>query len=51
MDTIQLAIADPGYATALRESLMRDAAWSVFSVDLPDPHVQGVIVVDAQARG
>lgn len=49
MDTIQLAIADTCYATALRESLMRDAAWSVLSVDLPDPRVEGVIVVDAQA--
>jgi hypothetical protein len=48
MDTIQLAIADTGYATALRESLKRDAAWSVVSVDLPDPRVHGVIVVDAQ---
>jgi DNA-binding NarL/FixJ family response regulator len=49
MDTIQVAIADECYATALRELLARGAAWKVLSVDVPDPRIEGVIVVDAQA--
>ena len=49
MDTIQVAIANECYATALRELLARSAAWKVLSVDVPDPRVEGVIVLDAQA--
>jgi DNA-binding NarL/FixJ family response regulator len=49
MDTIQLAIANTSYATALRELLTRNAAWRVLSVDLPDPLMEGVIVLDAPA--
>ena len=49
MDTIQVAIANECYATALRDLLARGAAWKVFSVEVPDPRVEGVIVLDAQA--
>ena len=49
MDIIQVAIANECYATALRELLARSAMWKVLSVDVPDPRVEGVIVLDAQA--
>jgi len=49
MDTIQVAIANERYATALRELLARSAGWKVLSVDVPDPRIEGVIVLDAQA--
>lgn len=51
MDIIQVAIANERYASALRELLVRSAAWKVLSVDVPDPRVEGVIVLDAQALG
>lgn len=49
MDKIQLAISDASYATALRELLVRSAAWTVLAVEAPDPRLEGVIVLDAPA--
>jgi len=49
MDTVQLAIADAAYATALRELLERSGAGEVCAVEAPDPNRAGVIVVDAEA--
>ncbi len=49
METIQLAISNASYLTALRELLVRDAAWTVLAVEAPDPRLGGVIVLDAPA--
>jgi hypothetical protein len=49
METIQLAIASPTYATALRELLVRNAGWFVRVVDVPDTRHDGVIVLDTAA--
>ncbi len=49
MEILQLAIADSAYAAALREMLVRNAAWKVLTVEVPDPLQEGVIVLDAQA--
>jgi len=46
METIQLAISDRPYATALREALLRNGPWQVSCVDKPDPDEPGVIVLD-----
>jgi DNA-binding NarL/FixJ family response regulator len=46
MQTVQLAIADGGYAAALRDALARSCAWHVESVDRPDPALKGVLVLD-----
>jgi len=46
MQTVQLAIADGTYATALREALSRSCAWHVESVGQPDPSQHCVIVLD-----
>jgi hypothetical protein len=49
METIQVAIANASYATALRELLARNAGWRILSVEAPDPRIEGVIVVDCQS--
>jgi hypothetical protein len=46
METIQLAIDDRSYSTALREMLLRDGNWDVLCVESPNPAVGGVIVLD-----
>jgi len=46
MQTVQLAIADGGYAAALRDALSRSCAWHVESVQSPDPARKGVLVLD-----
>ena len=48
METVQVAITDAPYAAALRELLERSATREVHSVDVPDPSLEGVIVVDSQ---
>ena len=49
METIQVAIANAAYATALRELLAHNAGWRILSVEAPDPRIEGVIVVDSQS--
>lgn len=46
MQTVQLAIADGGYAAALRDALTRSCAWHVESVERPDTALKGVLVMD-----
>lgn len=47
--TVQLAIADPVYAAALREALTRSGPWHIVSVQQPDPRQKGVVVLDEDA--
>jgi hypothetical protein len=49
METIQIAIANASYATALRDLLARNAGWRILSVEAPDPRIEGVIVVDSRS--
>ena len=49
MEIIQLAIKDSPYAAALRDQLVRNAAWKVLTVDVPDPRKDGVMVLDARS--
>ncbi|OPZ84715.1 MAG: hypothetical protein BWY76_01731 [bacterium ADurb.Bin429] len=49
MNTVQLAIADPVYESALREALSRSGPWRVTSVEQPDPRQHGVLVIDEYA--
>jgi len=49
MRTIQLAIADAGYAAALRDALTHSGPWHVKPVDPPDPKLPSVLVVDEPA--
>jgi len=46
MQTVQLAIADGIYATALRDALSHTCAWHVESVCCPDPSQHCVLVLD-----
>ena len=46
MRTVQLSIADAGYAAALREALSRTGPWRVEMVDRPDPALSCVLVLD-----
>jgi hypothetical protein len=46
MRTVQLSIADAGYAAALREALTRTGPWHVEMVDRPDPAQPCVLVLD-----
>lgn len=48
METIQVAIADSPYASALRDLLIRNGGWEVISVDNPDPEREGVMVLDPE---
>ncbi|HWQ55039.1 MAG TPA: hypothetical protein VN442_15235 [Bryobacteraceae bacterium] len=47
--TVQLAIADPVYASALRECLTRSGPWHIVSVEKPDARQKGVLVLDEDA--
>jgi hypothetical protein len=49
MQTVQLAIADGMYATAIRDALSRSCAWRVEAVRQPDPSQHCVMVVDQDA--
>ena len=49
MQTVQLAIKDPAYRTALEHALFETGTWRVVSLAAPDPDRGGVIVLDAQA--
>jgi DNA-binding NarL/FixJ family response regulator len=46
MRTVQLSIADAGYAATLREALTRTGPWHVDMVDRPDPAIPCVLVLD-----
>jgi len=47
METVQLAIRDTRYAASLQELLERSGNRRVHCVEAPDPHQEGVIVVDS----
>ncbi len=49
METVQITLADTPYANALRELLKRGGIPEVQCVDVPDPSLEGVIVVDSDA--
>ena len=46
MRTVQVSIADAGYAAALREALTRTGPWHVEMVARPDPAMACVPVLD-----
>src|SRR5690348_13225896 len=46
MRTVQLAIADAVYATALRDALAHSGPWHVEIVERPDPAAPCVLVLD-----
>jgi hypothetical protein len=48
METIQVAIADSPYASALRELLVRNGGWDVVCVETPDLNREGVMVLDPE---
>ncbi|HBY63377.1 MAG TPA: hypothetical protein DEH78_26435 [Solibacterales bacterium] len=47
-DTVQLALGNAVYASALREMLLRTGSCNVECVDRPDPTQQGVMVLDCE---
>jgi hypothetical protein len=49
MQTVQLALADAGYAAALREALVRSGPWQVVYLQNPDPTGHCVVVMDEEA--
>ncbi len=49
INTVQLALADPIYAAAVRDALTRSGPWHVISVQQPDPRLKGVLVLDEDA--
>ena len=49
IQTVQLAINNPVYRTALEHALFETGSWRVVPVAAPDPERGGVIVLDAQA--
>jgi hypothetical protein len=49
LHTVQLALADGAYASALREALCHSCAWHVDSVARPDPAGDSVLVLDEAA--
>lgn len=49
INTVQLALADPVHAAAVREALTKSGPWHVVSVQHPDPRQQGVLVLDEDA--
>ena len=51
MQTVQLSIADIGYAAAVREALSRTCAWHIECVDCPDPSRHCALVLDETAFG
>ncbi len=48
METVQLAIRDTRYASALQELLERNGDVQVQRVEAPDPSQGGVVVLDAE---
>ena len=46
MQAVQLSIADGVYARQVRDAMSHSCAWSVESVDRPDPAKQCVLVLD-----
>lgn len=48
METVQFAITDSPYASALRDLLERSGAAAVHRVEVADPMQDGVIVVDLE---
>src|SRR5215831_3360054 len=49
MQTVQFALADAGYSSALREALIRSGPWHVLRVEDPDPSQMCVVVMDEDA--
>ena len=49
MQTIQIALADNGYAKLLRSALARSGSWDVVCCNQPDEQRDGVLVLDADA--
>jgi hypothetical protein len=49
MRTVQLAIHDSAYARCIRDLLLRDQTCNAVVVDTPDPHVDGVILLERNA--
>jgi hypothetical protein len=49
MQTVQLSIADCGYAAAVREAVARNCAWHVESSPVPDLSQECVLVLDEVA--
>ncbi len=49
MEIVQLTLTDTPYADELRELLVRGGVREVRSVAVPDPRLEGVIVVDSDA--
>ena len=48
METIQIAIGNTPYASALKELLTRNGSWDVRCVENPDMDCAGVLVLDAE---
>ena len=46
MHSVQLAIRDRAYGSALRDLLMSDGQHVVYVVDYPSPAIDGIVVVD-----
>jgi hypothetical protein len=51
METIQLAIQDSAYESALRQALVRSGPWHVESVETPRPGERCVLVIDEDGLG
>jgi len=49
INTVQLALADPVYAAAVRDALTRSGPWHVVTVQQPDTRQRGVLVLDEDA--
>jgi hypothetical protein len=49
INTVQLALADGGYAAGIREALTRSGPWHIVSTPRPDPRQEGVLVLDEDA--
>jgi hypothetical protein len=49
METVQLIITDASYASALRNLLESGGTRNVRCVEVPDPKLEGVIVVDSES--
>jgi len=49
MERVQIALADEKYSKALAAMLGRSGAWDTVAVDVPDPSLGGVMVVDSES--
>jgi len=49
MHTVQFALADAVYSSALRDALVRCGPWNVVRVEDPDPSQMCVVVMDEDA--